>query len=121
MAAQTPTALVTSINLPPNATANLSQLPNAGGLDLIQITDTAQGEKVILNVTSTGVVNLAPAAPTNGTIWGVFGGSNATNTAAAIILTAFSNPSQQDILQVKTGNGAAGVWHLDYTGVSVAS
>lgn len=89
-------------------------------LDLLQIV-SANGGSVLLNVDYAGTVHNPASAATNGTRIGVFQ-SNLTGSpsTANLFANAFSNPSQQDILQVVNAGGNIH-YYLDYTGVAHGS
>ena len=115
--AATPTAILSQLNGSSWATA----LPQVGGpaqnADIINIVD--QGGNVILNVDYAGVVhNPASAATGINTRLGQYQSSIASGTTAAIIAATFTNPSNQDIIQVLTSNGGSVAKYIDYLGVS---
>ena len=90
----------------------------AQNLDLLQIVD--KGGSVLLNVDYTGTVHNPASSSTNGTRIGVFQTTLASGTTAALFANAFSNPSQQDILQVINTGGNIH-YYLDYQGVAHGS
>jgi hypothetical protein len=108
------------IFLSPGSSALLTSLPNSQSLDLFQV--IGEGGAILISVTSTGVVNKNPVAPTGQCLFGRMQSRLAsTASTAAIFADAFSqNNNQSDVLQVRT-QGGVGVWHLDYTGVSFSS
>src|ERR1700685_2485979 len=92
----------------------------AQNLDLIQIV-SSNGQGVLLNVSSTGVVHKPAVAATNGARVGVFQTVlTSTSTTAQLFANAFANPSNQDILQVINEGGNVS-FYLDYLGVSHGS
>ena len=98
--------------------------PQVGGpaqnLDLIQI--VGQGGSILCNVDYLGVVHTPKSAATTGnTRVGQFE-SNLTSSAttAQLFANAFTNPQQQDILQVYNEGGNISYW-LDYLGVAHGS
>jgi hypothetical protein len=105
------------------------QLPTQAGnqnLDLIQIInpgDNSYGTAsptVLLNVSYDGTVHNAASSPTNGTRLGVFFTTLASGTTAALFASAFSNPSNNDIIQVRNLGGNIS-YFLDYLGVAHGS
>lgn len=86
-------------------------------LDILQIVDEGQG--VVLNVDSSGVVHNPASGATNGTHYGVYQTRLASgDTTAHYFADAFTNPSNADILQVISPTGGSVVNYLDYLGVS---
>jgi hypothetical protein len=99
--------------------------PQVGGtaqnLDLIQILD--EGFQVLLNVDFAGVVRKpsnTPSANIGNTRVGAFQTRLTSGTTAQLFADAFSNPSNQDIIQVINIGGNISYW-LDATGVAHGS
>ncbi len=78
---------------------------NPSGQDLIQVVN--EGNKVVWNLTKSGVSNINPISPTPGAVLGQFFGAN--------FAQAFPNPYNLDVLQV-VGAGGAVVFHIDFQG-----
>lgn len=126
MAAATSTALLAQL-----AGASLkAALPNDGGplqnLDVLQIVDN-NGFSILLNVDFSGVVHNPASNPTtsaNGvgnTRLGQFVSRlSSASTTAQLFADAFSNPSNQDIVQVINVGGSISYW-LDAVGVAHGS
>jgi hypothetical protein len=98
--------------------------PNVGGpaqnLDLLQI--VGAGGSILANVDYLGSVHVPKSAATTGnTRVGQFE-TNLTSSAttAQLFASAFTNPQQQDIIQVIAEGGNI-VYYLDYLGVSHGS
>jgi hypothetical protein len=104
-------------------------LPQVGNVnsntDILQITDDA-GNAVLLNVDFAGVVHNPAVNPTstpdfNNTRLGQYQSPLAVGaTTAQLFATAFSNPSNLDILQVQNFGGNISYW-LDFLGVAHGS
>lgn len=97
--------------------------PNAVGnqnLDLIQFVD--QGDNIVLNVTSAGVVHNPAVNATNGTRLGQFYTRLAsTATTAQFFADVFEpNTNNSDILQVVNIGGNIS-YYLNYLGVATGS
>jgi hypothetical protein len=111
-------AVVSSLSVP-NA-FNSSQAGQATNLDLLQIAvpgDTTSGiPTVVINVDYKGTVHNPASSPTTGTRLGVFMASTSTTTAK-YFASAFTNPSNLDIVQVINEGGNISYW-LDYLGVA---
>lgn len=97
-------------------------------LDLIQIVNAGNNAgnsvspTVDVNVDHTGVVHNPALNPTNGTRLGVFFAINTPNgsTTAQFFAGAFTNPSQQDIVQ-NVNEGGNVTYYLSYLGVATGS
>jgi hypothetical protein len=114
--AATATAVLEQINGSSFATA----YPQVGGIaqniDLLQIVD--EGGNVLLNVDYAGVVhNPASGNTGNNTRIGQFLTRRTSGTTAQLFADAFTNPSQQDILQVISPSGGSVAAYIDYLGV----
>lgn len=92
--------------------------PNGGqNLDIIQI--VAEGQGVVLNVDSSGVVHNPASNATNGTRLGVFETTLLSgDTTAHYFANAFTNPANLDIVQVISPTGQSVANYIDYLGVS---
>lgn len=89
---------------------------NVQTLDIFQIVDF--GGNILLNVDSTGVVHNPASSPTNGTNYGPYQTRLTSGTTAALFADAFSNPSNQDILQLISPGGGSILNYIDANGVS---
>lgn len=104
-------------------------LPQVGNVnsntDILQITDD-NGNNVLLNVDFAGVVHnpaVNPTAPTSfdNTRLGQYQSQLSPGAStAALFASAFSNPKQEDIIQVINIGGNISYW-LDYLGVAHGS
>jgi hypothetical protein len=97
--------------------------PSSNSIDVMQIID-ANGN-ILLNVDSAGVVhNPASSATTDDsglpkTRLGAFRTHlTGSPTTANLFADAFTNPSNQDIIQITSPNGASVSYYIDYQGVS---
>jgi hypothetical protein len=91
----------------------------AQNLDLLQI--IGEGESILLNVDYTGSVHNPASSATNGTRIGQFYSRlTSSATTAQLFADAFTNPSQQDIIQVRNEGGNISYW-LSYLGVANGS
>lgn len=119
---QTPSCVtnIGQVFLTPGSGTALSNLPNSQSLDLIQI--LGAGGDVLIKVSSTGVVTQNPATSTTECLFErQFSRLASTATVAQIFADAYrQNNANSDVIQVRT-QGGAGVWHLDYLGVSYNS
>lgn len=98
----------------------------APNLDLLQIVipgdQPGDGSVVVaLNVDYTGAVHNPAVSPTNGTRLGVFNSTAPSGSTTALFFsTAFTNPSQQDIIQsIQEGGNIS--YYLSYAGVATGS
>ncbi len=122
--AATPTAVLAQM-FGPTLKLAFPQLPSqasAQNLDLIQITIPGSNPSnlptVAVNVDWTGAVHNPAVAPTDGTRIGVFQTLlTSSATTAQFFASAFSNPSNLDILQCINLGGNISYW-LDYLGVA---
>ncbi len=79
---------------------------NPSSQDILQVVN--EGGSVVWNLTSAGVSNTNPASPTAKALWTYFGSS---------LATAFTNPSNLDILQIYSGTGETLEQRVSSTGV----
>lgn len=109
-----------------NAFAQLTGNKTPDNLDILQIVTTGDNNfgkspVVILNVDFAGVVHNPAVSPTNGTRLGVYSTFLPTGkTTAQYFASAFTNLSNQDILQVQNIGGNISYW-LDSLGVAHGS
>lgn len=78
---------------------------NPYSMDLMQVVN--EGNKVVWNLTSTGITNVNPTNPTSDAILGRFEGSSFS--------TAFLNPNKLDLIQIQSP-GSSIPFHVDYQG-----
>lgn len=112
-----------------SGTSWANAFPQVGGpaqnRDILQIVDDS-GMNVLVNVDYQGVVHNPAVNPTlvagtaGATRLGQFRvtGLDGTASTAALFANAFSNPSNQDIVQIISPTGGSIVNYIDYQGVS---
>lgn len=99
---------------------------NPQNLDLLQIVipgdnPGASSPTVAVNVDYTGAVHNPAVSPTNGTRIGVFQSPLISGgTTAQYFAAAFTNPQQQDLIQVINVGGNIS-YYLNYLGVATGS
>jgi hypothetical protein len=116
--AATATAVLESINGTSWANAFQQVGGPAQNLDILQIV-SPNGESVLLNVDYAGTVhNPASGATGNNTRKGQYRANISSGTTAQLFASAFTNPSNLDILQIISPTGGSVVNYIDYAGVS---